>query len=90
MKLCITCKHILPGLAGKTNENARCGFERPTSLVTGLLAAIEVLPFAELDRRTTGRCTPLANNWEAADHVMTEEDELLKGNVYLPIGAEHE
>jgi hypothetical protein len=80
MKLCIQCKYILPGIAGKTDENSRCGFERPTSLVTGLLAAIEVLPFAELDRRTTGRCTPLANNWEAADHVMTPEEELLKGN----------
>ena len=80
MKLCIQCKHILPGIAGKINENSRCGFDRPTSLVTGLLADIEVLPFAELERRTTGRCSLLANNWEAADQVMTEEEELLKGN----------
>jgi len=83
MKLCIQCKHILPGIAGKTDENSRCGFERPTSLVTGLLAAIEVLPFAELDRRTTGRCGLLAINWEAADHVMTEEEEkeLMEGDI---------
>jgi hypothetical protein len=80
MKLCIQCKHILPGIAGKINENSRCGFDRPTSLVTGLLADIEVLPFAELERRTTGRCSLLATNWESADHVMSEEEELLKGN----------
>jgi hypothetical protein len=80
MKLCIQCKHILPGIAGKINENSRCGFDRPTSLVTGLLADIEVLPFAELERRTTGRCSLLATNWEADDQVMTEEEELLKGN----------
>ena len=81
MKLCKSCKHILPGLAGNIDENSRCGFDRPTSLVTGLLYPTEALPFAELERRTTGRCSPLATFWEAADHVMTpeEEEELMKG-----------
>ena len=82
MKLCIQCKHILPGIAGKIDENSRCGWYRPKSLVTGLLVSTDVLAFAELERRTTGRCSPLAHNWEAADHVMTEEEELLKGNTH--------
>jgi len=90
MKLCIQCKYILPSLRDELDDNARCGFEHPISLVTGLKTNRDTLPYAELDRRTTGRCTPLATNWEAADHVMTEEEELLKGNVYLPKGAEHE
>ena len=83
MKLCKQCKHILPGLAGNIDENSRCGFDRPTSLVTGLLYPTEALPFAELERRTTGRCTPLATNWQAAEHVMTleEEKELLAGDI---------
>jgi len=82
MKLCIQCKYILPSLRDELDDNARCGFEHPISLVTGLKTNRETLTYAELDRRTTGRCTPLANNWEAADHVMTEEDELLKGNIH--------
>ena len=90
MKLCLQCKYILPSLRDELDDNARCGFEHPISLVTGLKTNRETLTYAELDRRTTGRCTPLANNWEAADHVMTEEEELLKGNVNLPKGAEHE
>jgi len=80
MKLCIQCKYILPSLRDELDDNARCGFEHPISLVTGLKTNRETLTYAELDRRTTGRCTPLANNWEAVDHVMTPEEELLKGN----------
>ena len=82
MKLCINCKHVLPSLIGKIDNNARCGFEHPISLVTGLKTERETLPYAEFDRRTTGRCTPLATNWEVAEHVMTEEEEqeLLAGD----------
>jgi len=80
MKLCIQCKYILPSLRDELDDNARCGFEHPISLVTGLKTNKETLPYAELDRRTTGRCTQLAVNWVAADHVMTPEEELLKGN----------
>ena len=90
MKLCIQCKYLLPYLRGALDDNSKCGYEHPISLITGLLTNGDTLPYAELDRRTTGRCTPLANNWEAADHVMTEEEELLKGNPNLPKGAEHE
>jgi hypothetical protein len=77
MKLCKNCKHVLPGLTGKIDENSRCGYDRSVSLVTGLLREIDTLPFAELERRTTGRCSPLATYWEAADHVMTSEEEEL-------------
>jgi hypothetical protein len=90
MKLCIQCKYLLPSLREALDDNSRCGFEHPISLVTGLQTNRDTLPYAELDRRTTGRCTPLATNWEAADHVMTEEEELLKGNIGLPQGEAHE
>jgi len=81
MKLCKNCKHVLPGVTGKISENSRCGYDRSISLVTGLLREVDTLPFAELERRTTGRCSPLATYWEAADHVMTpeEEEELMRG-----------
>lgn len=83
MKLCKSCKHLLPDSVGNISDLSRCGYERPTSPVTGLLRAIDALPFAELDRRTTGRCTPLATYWEAADYVLTpeEEQELLEGDI---------
>jgi hypothetical protein len=81
MKLCKNCKHVLPDSVGNISDLSRCGYERPTSPVTGLLRAADTLPFAELERRTSGRCKPLAELWEAADHVMTpeEEEELMKG-----------
>ena len=81
MKLCKTCRHVLPGIAGKIDENSRCGFERPISPVTGLLRAVDALPFAELERRITGRCGLNGEYWEANEHVMTpeEEEELMQG-----------
>jgi len=90
MKLCIQCKYLLPSLLGDLDDNSRCGYEHPVSLVTGLQTNRETLPYAELDRLISGRCTPLATNWEAADHVMTEEEELLKGNTVSPEGEAHE
>jgi hypothetical protein len=90
MKLCIQCKYLLPSLRGALDDNSKCGFDHPISLITGLKTNGDTLPYAELDRRTTGRCTPLATHWEAADHVMTEEEELLKGNIGLPQGEAHE
>jgi hypothetical protein len=50
------------------------------SYVTGNLKPVLDLPFCSGERGLNGRCSPLANYWEAADHVMTEEEELLKGN----------
>lgn len=81
MKLCITCKHRLDSEAlPKDLEFSRCGFERPISLVTGHLRPIPDLPYCSADRNRLGRCSIDAINWEAADHVMTEEEELLKGS----------
>lgn len=83
MKLCINCKHRLDSeVLPKDQEYSRCGFERPISLVTGLLRSIPELPYCSSDRTRSGRCGLDASNFEAADHVMTEEEELLKGNTY--------
>lgn len=85
MKLCINCKHILPSVSGKINENSRCGYDRSISLVTGLLRDADTLPFAEIERRTTGRCGLSGDYWEGNDNVMTseEEQEMLKEAKYV-------
>ena len=90
-KFCITCKYCLPSEARPLDsEYSRCGFERPISLVTGNLKPILDLPFCSGERVLHGRCSYTANNWEAADHVMTEEEELLKGNTVFTQGEAHE
>jgi hypothetical protein len=84
MKLCINCKYCLASTALPDDyEYARCGFDRPSSPVTGLLRSIPELPYCSSDRSRSGRCTLEAINWERADHVMTEEveQELLAGSV---------
>jgi len=83
MKLCINCKYCLPSEVTKDAEFSRCGFERPTSYVTGLLRPVLDLPFCSGERTLHSRCSPAANNWERADHVMTEEEEqeLMEGNI---------
>jgi hypothetical protein len=86
MKLCIHCKHCLPSeVLPKDPEYSRCGFERPISLVTGRLRSIPELPYCSSDRSRSGRCQLDAVNWEAADHVMTpeEEEEMLKEAKYV-------
>jgi hypothetical protein len=86
MKLCIHCKHCLPSeVLPKDPEYSRCGFERPMSLVTGRLRSIPELPYCSSDRSRSGRCQLDAVNWEAADHVMTpeEEEEMLKEAKYV-------
>ena len=92
MKLCINCKYRLDSeVLPNDQEYSRCGFERPISLVTGRLRSTPELPYCSSDRGRLGRCSIDATNWEAADHVMTpEEEELLKGNISIPKGAEHE
>jgi len=90
-KFCITCKYCLPSEARPLDsEYSRCGFERPISLVTGNLKPILDLPFCSGERALHGRCSYTANNWEAADHIMTEEEELLKGNTHSIQGEGHE
>ena len=86
MKLCINCKHRLDSeVLPKDLEYSRCGFERPISLVTGRLRSIPELPYCSSDRARSGRCGLSAANWEAADHVMTpeEEEEMLKEAKYV-------
>jgi len=86
MKLCIHCKHCLPSeVLPEDPEYSRCGFERPISLVTGRLRSIPELPYCSSDRSRSGRCQLDAVNWEAADHVMTpeEEEEMLKEAKYV-------
>jgi hypothetical protein len=91
MKLCINCKHRLDSEAlPKDLEFSRCGFERPISLVTGRLRSAVELPYCSIDRARTGRCQIDAINWEAAEDVMTEEEELLKGSPVFPQGEAHE
>jgi hypothetical protein len=83
-KFCVKCKYCLPSEARPLDpEYSRCGFEHPISYVTGLPKAVLDLPFCSGERALHGRCSPLANNWEAADHVMTEEEEkeLMEGDI---------
>lgn len=86
MKLCITCNHRLDSEAMPDDpEYSRCGFERPISPVTGLIMPIGTLPYCSVNRASLGGCKPTAENWEAADHVMTpeEEEEMLKEAKYV-------
>jgi hypothetical protein len=85
-KLCVNCKHCLSSEAIPLDpEYSRCGFERPVSLVTGRLRTVPELPFCSADRTRAGRCGQNGTNWEAADHVMTpeEEEQMLKEATYV-------
>jgi len=85
-KLCVNCKHRLDSEAIPTDpEFSRCGYERPISLVTGHLRPIPELPYCSSARTRLGACTIDGNNWEAAAHVMTpeEEEEMLKEAKYV-------
>lgn len=86
MKLCINCKHCLPSEAlPQDPEYSRCGFERPISPVTGRLRPIPDLPYCSTSRSRSGHCQLDGVNFEAADHVMTpeEEEEMLKEAKYV-------
>ena len=85
-KLCVNCKHRLDSeVLPQDPEYSRCGFQRPLSPVTGFLRGIPDLPYCSSDRSRSGRCGLDATNWEAADHVMTpeEEEEMLKEAKYV-------
>jgi hypothetical protein len=80
-KFCVNCKYCLPSEARPLDpEYSRCGFEHPLSYVTGNLKPVGDLPFCSGERALNGRCSPLANYWEAADITWSEEVELMKGN----------
>ena len=82
-KLCVNCKHVVLPKMYDNNEHARCGYKRPTSLVTGLLVSDEKLPFCAVQRLNHEACKSSGELWEHADHVMTEEEEkeLMEGNI---------
>ena len=85
MKLCINCKHVVLPKLHDNNETARCGYNRPISLVTGLLAPIDSLPWCNVNRLPSQPCKPSGELWEAAAHVMTpeEEEQMLKEATYV-------
>ena len=62
--LCKNCKNLTPSEANpKDPEMSRCTFERPISLVTGFPKPTQDLAFCDMDRRSSGRCGPLAANY---------------------------
>ena len=85
MKLCIKCKYILASDKVVDPECSRCGYDRPTSLVTGLLTPNDKLPYCAVQRLNPEPCKIAGDLWEAAAHVMTpeEEEQMLKEATYV-------
>ena len=81
MKLCINCKHAVFPTDHNNREVSKCGANRPISLVTGLLAPVDNLPWCNINRLPNQPCKPSGELWEAAAHVLTpeEEEELMQG-----------
>jgi len=72
MKYCINCKHFLlsEGAPNKP-ELGRCAYKRPISMVTGLPAPTDNLPFAGVARKDVNTCGEHAGLYEekAVSHV---------------------
>ena len=85
MKLCINCTHWLRSEVAPHNTNlSRCAWERPISLVTGDLVPIDALPYADHERKPSGRCTPLGEHYEEStppQFTLEETQELLAGDI---------
>ena len=85
MKLCINCKHWLRSEAIPQDPDfSRCAYNRPISLVTGDLVPIDTLPYADHERRVSGRCGLLGVNYEESTpptYSVEEEAELLAGDI---------
>ena len=58
MKFCIDCKHFAMEKHSINPEVGRCTVIRATSLVTGLLAPLDVLPFCAVQRCSSKPCGP--------------------------------
>jgi len=58
MKLCINCVHFAMEKHSINPELGRCAIVRTTSLVTGLLAPLDVLPFCAVQRCSSKPCGP--------------------------------
>ena len=84
-KLCVNCKYVVLPKLHDNNETARCGYKRSVSLVTGLLVPDDKLPYCAVQRLNHEPCKSFCAFWEAADHVMTpeEEDLMLKPAKYV-------
>jgi len=70
MKLCIDCKHFAMEKHSINKELGRCTAIRTTSLVTGLLATLDTLPFCAIQRCSNKPCGPdglLFENKEASN-----------------------
>ena len=63
MKLCINCKHFAMEKHSINPELGRCAIVRATSLVTGLLAPLDALPFCAVQRCSGKPCGPDANEF---------------------------
>jgi hypothetical protein len=84
-KLCVNCKHVVLPKLHDNNETSRCGYKHPISLVTGLLVPDDKLPYCAVQRLNHEPCKIAGDLWEAADHVMTpeEEEQMLKEAKYV-------
>jgi hypothetical protein len=70
MKLCINCKHCIPSdISADNPEFSKCTYERPVSLVTGLLKPVKDLPYCSSERVLN--CGPDAKRFteKEASHV---------------------
>ena len=67
MKLCIDCKYFAMEKHSINHELGRCTVIRATSLVTGLLAPLDALPFCAVQRCSSKPCGP--------DGLLFEEKE---------------
>jgi hypothetical protein len=84
-KLCVNCKHVVFPKEHDNKEVSRCGYNHPTSLVTGLLTPNDKLPYCAVQRLNHEPCKIAGELWEAAFDVMTpeEEEEMLKEAKYV-------
>ena len=58
MKLCVNCKHFAMEKHSINKELGRCTVIRATSLVTGLIVPLDILPFCAIQRSTGKPCGP--------------------------------
>jgi hypothetical protein len=56
MKLCVNCKHFAMEKHSINPELGKCTANRTTSLVTGLLATLDTLPFCAIQRCSNKPC----------------------------------
>jgi hypothetical protein len=65
-KLCIDCKYIVLA-KGKATQFAKCGYNRPTSLVDGAPAPEEELSYCSNERKNRDGCNTAALHFAAKE-----------------------